>query len=153
MFFSLLVIAVAFLPIFALEEQEGRLFKPLAYTKNLTMAIAAILAVTLDPAVRMLFARMDWHRFRPRWLSWIYNQVTVGRYYPEEKHPISRFLFRIYEGPCRFVIRRPLITIAVAVILVALSIPVFFTLGPRVHAAAVGGGPPLHADDAARASR
>ena len=65
-FFSLLVIAVAFIPIFALEDQEGRLFKPLAYTKTFTMAIAALLAVTLDPAVRMLFARMDWFHFRPR---------------------------------------------------------------------------------------
>ncbi|HMU75608.1 MAG TPA: efflux RND transporter permease subunit, partial [Elusimicrobiota bacterium] len=52
-FFSLLVIAVAFLPVFTLVDQEGRLFKPLAYTKNLAMAIAALLAVTLDPALRM----------------------------------------------------------------------------------------------------
>src|SRR5215831_3799580 len=57
-FFSLLVIAIAFLPIFALEEQEGRLFKPLAYTKTFTMAVAALLAITLDPAVRMLFTRI-----------------------------------------------------------------------------------------------
>jgi multidrug efflux pump subunit AcrB len=56
-FFSLLVIAVAFLPIFTLVDQEGRLFKPLAFSKNLTMAIAAVLAITLDPALRMLFAR------------------------------------------------------------------------------------------------
>jgi len=104
-FFSLLVIAVAFLPIFALEEQEGRLFKPLAYTKNLTMAMAAILAITLDPAVRMLFARVDFVKFRPAWLAWIFNRVAVGRYQPEEKHPISRMLFKLYEAPCRFVIR------------------------------------------------
>ncbi|MGZ3051165.1 efflux RND transporter permease subunit, partial [Pseudomonas aeruginosa] len=84
---------VAFLPIFALEEQEGRLFKPLAYTKTLTMGLAALLAITLDPAVRMLFARMDWIQLRPRWLAWIVNQILVGRYYPEEKHPISRILF------------------------------------------------------------
>src|SRR5690349_19286416 len=76
-FFSLLVIAVAFLPIFALEEQEGRLFKPLAYTKNLTMAMAALLAITLDPAVRMLFTRMDFVNWRFRPLAWIVNQVTV----------------------------------------------------------------------------
>ncbi|HZI93691.1 MAG TPA: efflux RND transporter permease subunit, partial [Patescibacteria group bacterium] len=96
-FFSLLVIAVAFMPIFTLVDQEGRLFKPLAYTKNLAMAIAAILAITLDPAMRMLFARMDPIRFKPRWLAWITNQVAVGTYYPEEKHPISRILFRVYE--------------------------------------------------------
>jgi Cu(I)/Ag(I) efflux system membrane protein CusA/SilA len=64
-FFSLLVIAVAFLPVFTLVDQEGRLFKPLAYSKNLAMAIAAFLAITLDPAMRMLFARMDFFHFRP----------------------------------------------------------------------------------------
>ncbi len=65
-FFSLLVIAVAFLPVFTLVDQEGRLFRPLAFTKNFAMAIAAILAVTLDPAMRMIFARMDYFKFRPR---------------------------------------------------------------------------------------
>lgn len=128
-FFSLLVIAVAFLPIFALEEQEGRLFKPLAYTKNLTMAIAAVLAITLDPAVRMLFARMDWRPIRPAWLGWVVNQVTVGRYYPEEKHPISRLLFRLYEKPCRLVIRHPKTTIAAALVLVLSAVPVYLSLG------------------------
>jgi Cu(I)/Ag(I) efflux system membrane protein CusA/SilA len=128
-FFSLLVIAVAFLPIFALTEQEGRLFKPLAYTKNLTMAIAAILAITLDPAVRMLFVRMHWVHFRPRPLAWLYNQMTVGKYYPEEKHPISRILFWLYERPCRFVIRHRVATVVAAFLLVAVSIPVYFRLG------------------------
>ncbi len=128
-FFSLLVIAVAFLPIFALEEQEGRLFKPLAYTKNLTLAMAAILAITLDPAVRMLFTRMDFVHFRPRWLSWSFNQVTVGRYVPEEKHPISRILFRLYEGPCRWVIRHRAITIIGSLLLVLTTIPVYRALG------------------------
>src|SRR5262249_37249634 len=100
-FFSLLVIAVAFLPVFTLVDQEGRLFKPLAFTKNFAMAIAAILAVTLDPAMRMLFARMDFFTFRPRWLAWISNQVLVGKYYREERHPISRLLFKVYEPPAR----------------------------------------------------
>jgi len=54
-FFALLVIAVSFLPVLTLEAQEGRLFKPLAYTKSLSMIVAAILAITLDPALRMLF--------------------------------------------------------------------------------------------------
>ncbi len=57
-FFSLMVIAISFIPIFALEAQEGRLFRPLAFTKNFAMAIAAILAITLDPAIRLLFTRM-----------------------------------------------------------------------------------------------
>jgi Cu(I)/Ag(I) efflux system membrane protein CusA/SilA len=52
-FFSLLVIAVAFMPVFTLEAQEGRLFKPLAFTKNFSIAIAAVLAITLDPALRL----------------------------------------------------------------------------------------------------
>jgi copper/silver efflux system protein len=128
-FFSLLVIAVAFMPVFTLVDQEGRLFKPLAYTKNLAMAIAAILAVTLDPAMRMLFARMDPVRFRPRWLSWIVNQATVGTYYPEEKHPISVLLFRIYEPACRFVLRFPTSTIVAALLLMVTTLPVYLHLG------------------------
>ena len=128
-FFSLLVIAVAFMPIFALEEQEGRLFKPLAYMKNLTMFMAAILAVTLDPAVRMLFARIDYTHFRPRPLSWLVNTVTVGKYYPEEKHPVSRVLFWLYERPCRFVIRHRKKTILLALVLVVSTIPVYYKLG------------------------
>jgi copper/silver efflux system protein len=128
-FFSLLVIAVAFLPIFTLVDQEGRLFKPLAWTKNLSMFIAAGLALTLDPALRMLFTRMDFVHFRPRWLSSLVNHVTVGRYYPEEKHPISRVLFRAYEPACRFVLRHPRSTIAAAILVVLTSIPVYLRLG------------------------
>ena len=128
-FFSLLVIAVAFLPIFTLVDQEGRLFKPLAWTKNLAMFIAAFLALTLDPALRMLFARMDFVHFRPRALSWLVNQVTVGRYYPEEKHPISKALFRAYEPACRLVLRHPRATIGAAILVVATTVPVYLGLG------------------------
>ncbi len=128
-FFSLLVIAVAFMPVFTLVDQEGRLFKPLAYTKNLAMAIAAILAITLDPAMRMMFARMDPIRFRPRWLAWITNQAVVGTYYPEEKHPISRVLFRLYEPPCRLVLKYPKTTILGAILLMLSTIPAYMELG------------------------
>jgi len=128
-FFSLLVIAVAFLPVFTLVDQEGRLFKPLAFTKNFAMAIAAILAVTLDPAMRMLFARMDFFSFRPRWLAWITNQILVGKYYKEERHPISRLLFKIYEPPARLSLKHPKTTIAIALLLVATTVPVYFRLG------------------------
>ena len=128
-FFSLLVIAVAFLPIFTLVDQEGRLFTPLAWTKNLTMAIAAVLALTLDPALRMLFTRMDFVSFRPRWLAWLFNQVTVGRYYPEEKHPISRVLFAVYEPACRFVLRWPKAVIASAVLIVVVTVWPYSKLG------------------------
>jgi Cu(I)/Ag(I) efflux system membrane protein CusA/SilA len=128
-FFSLLVIAVAFLPIFTLVDQEGRLFKPLAYSKNLVMAIAAILAITLDPAIRMLFTRMDYHHFKPKWLSSLYNTLTVGKYYPEEKHPVSKILFAIYEPACNFVLEHRKLTIISAIILMIITIPVYFKLG------------------------
>jgi copper/silver efflux system protein len=128
-FFSLLVIAVAFMPVFTLVDQEGRLFRPLAYSKNLAMAIAAFLAITLDPAMRMMFARIDPFRFRPRWLAWGANQVFVGKYHSEEKHPISAFLHKLYEPPCRFVLRHPRATIAAAVLLVATTIPAYMKLG------------------------
>ena len=136
-FFSLLVVAVAFLPIFTLVDQEGRLFKPLAWTKTLAMAIAALLALTLDPALRMLFTRMDFVQFRPRALAWLVNHVTVGRYYPEEKHPISRGLFAVYEPACRAVLRHPKATIAGAALLVLTAVPAYLALGreymPRLN--------------------
>jgi copper/silver efflux system protein len=128
-FFSLLVIAVAFMPVFTLVDQEGRLFRPLAYSKNLAMAIAAFLAITLDPAMRMMFARIDDFKFKPRWLAWIANQALVGKYYSEEAHPISKALHRIYEPPCRFVLRHPWATIGAAALLVLTTIPVYRSLG------------------------
>src|SRR6266540_3233172 len=128
-FFSLLVIAVAFMPVFTLVDQEGRLFRPLAYSKNLAMAIAAFLAITLDPAMRMMFARIDEFKFRPRWLSWAANAALVGKYHSEEGHPISKLLHRLYERPCRFVIRHPRATIAAAVALVLTTIPAYLKLG------------------------
>jgi len=128
-FFSLLVIAVAFIPVFTLVDQEGRLFRPLAFSKNLAMAIAALLAITLDPAMRMLFTRMDYKHFKPRWLSNITNIVTVGKYYPEEKHPVSRVLFRIYEPACNFVLKHKKLTLISAAVLMLATVPVYFQLG------------------------
>ncbi|HET9960119.1 MAG TPA: CusA/CzcA family heavy metal efflux RND transporter [Polyangiaceae bacterium] len=128
-FFSLLVIAVAFMPIFTLVDQEGRLFRPLAFSKNLTMAIAAVLAITLDPAMRMLFARVEPYTFRPRFLSWLFTQAFVGKYYSEERHPISRLLHYLYETPCRFVVRHAKATLFVAALIVATTIPVYAKLG------------------------
>jgi Cu(I)/Ag(I) efflux system membrane protein CusA/SilA len=128
-FFSLLVVSVSFIPIFALVDQEGRLFKPLAYSKNLAMALAAILAITLDPAMRMMFARMDPFTFRPRFLAWFATRTLVGTYYSEEKHPISRLIFRVYEPACRFVLRHPKAVITGALALVVLSLPAYFHLG------------------------
>ncbi len=128
-FFSLLVVAVSFLPIFALVDQEGRLFKPLAYSKNLTMALAAFLAITLDPAMRMMFTRMDPFVFKPRFLARLASHAFVGTYHSEEKHPISRAISRVYDPACRWVLRRPRTTILIAVAIVAVSIPAYFRLG------------------------
>ena len=96
-FFALLVIAVAFLPILTLEAQEGRLFKPLAYTKNLSMLVAAVLAITLDPALRVSLMHVRRLELRPRWLARAANAVLIGRIRPEEEHPVSRPLMRAYE--------------------------------------------------------
>jgi Cu(I)/Ag(I) efflux system membrane protein CusA/SilA len=128
-FFSLLVIAVAFLPVFTLVDQEGRLFKPLAYSKTLAMAIAALLAVTLDPALRMLFARVEPFGFRPRPVAWLASALFVGTYHSEARHPVSRLLHRLYEGPCRFVLRHAWLTVLASVLLVAATLPVYRKLG------------------------
>jgi Cu(I)/Ag(I) efflux system membrane protein CusA/SilA len=128
-FFALLVIAVSFLPVFTLEAQEGRLFKPLAFTKNFAMAIAAVLAITLDPAMRLLFTRMDNFTFRPRWLARVVNGMLVGRIHSEDSHPISRPLMKLYHPVVEFVLEHKWKTIAVAVIAMALTVPVFFKLG------------------------
>jgi Cu(I)/Ag(I) efflux system membrane protein CusA/SilA len=128
-FFSLLVIAVAFMPVFTLVDQEGRLFRPLAYSKNLAMAIAALLAITLNPATRMLFARIEPFHFKPKPLAWLATQALVGKYYSEERHPISRLLHRIYEPPCRFVLRHAKATVLVSLLVVAATIPAYLGLG------------------------
>ena len=78
-FFSLLVIAVSFLPVLTLQAQEGRMFRPLAYTKTLTMVVAALLAITLDPALRLLLTRVERFDFRPRWLCRVANAVWLAR--------------------------------------------------------------------------
>ncbi|OGW72394.1 MAG: cation transporter [Omnitrophica bacterium GWA2_52_12] len=128
-FFSALIIGVAFLPIFALVDQEGRLFKPLAWAKNLTMITAALLAITLDPAVRMLFTRMEPAVKGKNWFSKIVNAVTVGTYYKEENHPVSRVLFRLYDPACRWVLEHRRKTMALAAVLVLTTVPVFMKLG------------------------
>jgi copper/silver efflux system protein len=128
-FFALLVIAVSFLPILTLEAQEGRLFKPLAYTKNLAMIIAAVLAVTLDPAMRLALIRMRDYAFRPRWLAKAANAVLVGRIHSEDKHPVSRLLIRIYNPVAEWALRRKWAVIAAALVLMVVTVPVYFKLG------------------------
>jgi copper/silver efflux system protein len=108
-FFALLVITVSFLPIFTLEATEGRLFKPLAYTKTYSMAFAALLAVTLTPALAIWLIR--------------------GRIRPESRHPVSRALVRSYAPVVRWVVRRRRVVIAGAAILLLSTVPVFLMLG------------------------
>jgi Cu(I)/Ag(I) efflux system membrane protein CusA/SilA len=128
-FFALLVIAVSFLPVLTLEAQEGRLFKALAYTKNFAMIVAAVLAITLDPALRLLFFRKDRFRVRPRWLGAVVNDVLVGTIHSEEKHPISRVLMRLYHPVVAWSLRWKWAVIGGAVATVALTVPVYQRLG------------------------
>jgi Cu(I)/Ag(I) efflux system membrane protein CusA/SilA len=128
-FFALLVIAVSFLPVLTLEAQEGRLFKPLAYTKNLSMIVAAVLAITLDPAMRLLFTHRAAISIRPRWLSRIANAVLIGRIHSEETHPISRILIRLYAPVCAWSLRWKWAVLAGAAALVIATVPVYQRLG------------------------
>ncbi len=100
LFFSLLIITVSFMPIFTLESQEGRLFSPLAFTKTFAMAAAALLSVTLVPALMIVFVR--------------------GRIIPEHKNPINRFLIWIYRPVIQWVMNAKalVILIALAVLIV-----------------------------------
>ena len=128
-FFALLVIAVSFLPVLTLEAQEGRLFKPLAYTKNFSMIIAAALAVTLDPAMRLAFTHMKNFEFRPRCLARAVNAVLVGKIHSEESHPISKMLIKLYEPICAWSLQWKWFVIASAAALVIVTVPVFERLG------------------------
>ncbi|MCC6714985.1 MAG: efflux RND transporter permease subunit, partial [Gammaproteobacteria bacterium] len=96
LFFSLLVITLSFLPVFALEAQEGRMFKPLAYTKTYAMAAAAGLAVTLVPVLMTMFIR--------------------GRILPEHRNPVNRWLMSIYRPALELALHRPRLLIAAAIL-------------------------------------
>ncbi len=128
-FFSLLVIAVSFLPILTLEAQEGRLFKPLAYTKTLVMVVAAFLAITLDPALRLSFSRRQPFNFTPRWLCRSTNAVFIGTIHSEEKHPISRALMALYRPVAEWSLRWKWLVIAAALIMMIGTVPIFLKLG------------------------
>jgi Cu(I)/Ag(I) efflux system membrane protein CusA/SilA len=128
-FFALLVIAVSFLPVLTLQAQEGRMFKPLAYTKTLTMVIAAVLALTLDPALRVLLTRVERFNFRPQWLCRVANAVLIGEVRSEDRHPVSRRLIKVYEPVVRWTLRWKWLVIGAAFALMVVTIPVFFSLG------------------------
>ena len=104
-FFALLVIAVSFLPVLTLEAQEGRLFKPLAYTKNFSMIVAAVLAITLDPAMRLLFTHMKNFRV-PAALAGARGergaggQDSFGGESSDQPHPDPALSSRCARGRC-----------------------------------------------------
>jgi len=108
-FFSLLVITVSFLPVFTLQATEGRLFRPLAFTKTYSMGFAALLAVTLTPALAVLFIR--------------------GRVLREDKNPINRILIAAYTPVVGFVVRARWLVVAMAIAAMAATVPVYFKLG------------------------
>lgn len=129
-FFALLVIAVGFLPVFSLEGQEGRLFKPLAFTKNFSMAIAALLSITLAPAaMRLLFSHIEELKFRPKFLAKIVNAILVGKIHSEEDHPISRPMMKIYHPIVEFVLNYKWLTIGLAIVAMVFTVPVYLKLG------------------------
>ncbi len=109
LFFSLLIITVSFLPIFTLESQEGRLFKPLAFTKTFAMFFAAFLSITLAPVLLVLLVR--------------------GRVRPETQNPVNRFLIALYMPVIHLVLRFRKSTIALAIVALVLTIPAFMRLG------------------------
>lgn len=128
-FYALLVIAISFLPVLALEAQEGRLFKPLAIAKCLSMLVAALLAVTFDPALRVSLTRLRPFQFRPQWLCRGLNALLIGKVHPEDRHPISRSLARLYDPVLSLSLAHKGWVIGGALVLVAVSVPAFFRLG------------------------
>ena len=108
-FFSLLIIAVAFLPVFTLTGQAGRMFTPLAYTKTFVMLSAAILSITFAPAMRDLLIR--------------------GKIHSEAKHPISRAIIRVYKPFVFVALRRPKSTIAIGLLAILSAVPLGMKLG------------------------
>src|SRR5664280_1075896 len=109
LFFSLLVITVGFLPVFTLQAQAGRLFKPLAYTKTFAMLFSSFLAITLTPVLMTLFIR--------------------GKIRPEEKNPISSVLHKVYEPVANFAIRFRKTVIVTAIVIMVLTVYPFMKLG------------------------
>jgi Cu(I)/Ag(I) efflux system membrane protein CusA/SilA len=128
-FFALLVIAISFLPVLTLQGQEGRMFAPLAYTKTLAMIVAAALAITLDPALRLLLTRFNRFDFRPEWACRLTNALLIGRIRPEEKNPVSSLLIRVYEPAVKWALRSKWAVFAGVALLAAITIPVALSLG------------------------
>lgn len=128
-FFALLVIAVSFLPVLVLEGQEGKLFRPLAYTKNFAMLVAAVLAITLNPALRLLLVRR-----RPKFavngrFQRVLDSLLGSRVRSQEEHPITGPLMRIYDPVVRWTLRWKTQVIIGALLIVVLTVPLFWRIG------------------------
>ncbi len=128
-FFALLVMAVSFVPVLTLQAEEGRMFRPLAYAKTLSMVVAALLAVTLDPALRVLLTRTGHFTFRPPWLCRVANALLSGKMRREETHPLGRLLMQMYEPVVRWTLRYRWSVVAGAMVTMAITFPVFSHLG------------------------
>ncbi len=128
-FFALLVIAVAFLPVLVLEGPEGKLFRPLAYTKTLAMLAAALLAITFDPALRLLLIRKDKTGAGASRIRRVFSGFLNGKIRAEERHPITGPLMRWYDPVVRWSLHSKWKVIAVAAFLLAATVPVFWKIG------------------------
>src|SRR5258708_2492024 len=111
LFFSLLIIVVSFLPVFMLEAQEGRMFRPLAWTKTLAVGFSSLLAITLVPPLMILFIR--------------------GRLRPELSNPISRVTQALYLPVLRLCLHFPRITLAVNIVFLLVTFPLAFRMGSQ----------------------
>ncbi len=120
LFYSLLIITISFLPVFSLQAQEGRLFKPLAFTKTYAMAGAALLAITIVPVLMGYFVR--------------------GKIRSEKKNPISRFLIRLYRPLIQWVLRYRWLTLGVALLILVLTFLPYKRIGSEFM-------PPLNEGD------
>jgi Cu(I)/Ag(I) efflux system membrane protein CusA/SilA len=128
-FFALVIMSIAFLPVLALEGQEGRLFHPLAYAKSLTMLVAALLAITLDPALRLTLAGLGLRDWGQRWWGRIMNSALHRGIRLEEDHALSRLLIRIYQPALLYALRHKGLTAAVVLIAAIVTVPVYRGLG------------------------
>ncbi|MEZ4744057.1 MAG: CusA/CzcA family heavy metal efflux RND transporter [Bdellovibrionota bacterium] len=128
-FYSLLVIAISFLPIFALEQQEGRLFIPLAYTKTLAMLVAAFFSITVVPALLVLIHRRREINASPKILSRFLNYFFVGKLVDESHHPISKILHKIYDPVVLWMVNYRKTVIVLATMMIIATVPVYFKLG------------------------
>jgi copper/silver efflux system protein len=137
-FFALLVIAIAFLPVLVLEGQEGKLFRPLVYAKSFALLAAAILTLTLDPALRVLLVRRpSGRRDDSSPIRRLGNWLLGGALRRDDQHPIMGPLMRLYDPVLRWTLRRKWLVISGAAAIVLLTIPVALRIGselmPRVE--------------------